>query len=275
MTPQPLVSVILCVYSGNNAPEVQRSLLSILGQDYPNLEIVLVLDGPVPEELRRTVEVLRRESPFPFQIVDLPKNSGLGPALNAGIKKAEGSYLARMDADDESLPHRISAQVRFLLSHPEIDAVGCLMEEVFADGKSHVTSLPLTHENCVREFRRRDPFHHPTVVFRRRFFDKAGLYPPELCEDCAMWLAAFKAGCRFANIDEPNYRMFLGKEFFSRRRHVGWIWPVFKYRLHISREMGFGLSGYFWAVLRLLVMFSPTFLLRFAYKIRSVVWEHT
>jgi len=143
---------------------------------------------------------------------------------------------------------------------------------VFEDGATSCTRMPTTHEACVAGFVRRDPIHHPTAVFRRRFFDKAGLYSGERCEDCGLWLAGIKAGCRFGNVDRVLYRMFLDRKFFSRRKSLRWIWWVFVHRLRIIRELDYGIRGYFWAVVRAGVMLLPRPLLKQAYRLRHRVW---
>lgn len=269
----PLVSVMMAVYWGDTSDNVDRALRSIVQQDYPFLEVILILDGPVCQDVLTVIDDIQKHNDVEFFVIQLEENQGLGPALNRAILEAKGDFLARMDADDCSLQGRIRTQVRYLIENSKVDVVGCCMEEVFEDGRSQITSVPLTHDDCVQEFCRRDPLHHPTTVFRRRFFQKAGLYPPEFCEDNALWLAGMKAGCQFANLNEPMYRMYLNHIFFSRRRELRWVLPVFRYRLHIVREMGYGLRGYIWAFMRLIVMLQPAWVLKQAYQIRNVVWR--
>lgn len=266
----------MCVYSGNGPSELKRSLSSMAAQQYPNIEVNVVFDGPVADELREAVKDVQKNTAVPINTFQLPHNLGLGPALNQAIKMSKGDFFARMDTDDYSKPDRISAQMAYLLSRPETDIVGCCMEEVFENGAHiSVTSMPLTHEACVSEFIRRDPIHHPTAVFRRRFFEKAGFYTDEypLDEDSALWLAGMKSGCIFANIREPKYTMFLTDGFFRRRKSYATISVVFKVRMRIIREMGYGIRGYAWAISRVLVALLPRFALSAAYKIRGRLAE--
>ena len=273
-----LVSVIMSVYAGNTHADIERALLSLARQDYPALEIVLVIDGPVSDQTERAIGRVAASSPqVPIRRLTFATNRGLGPALNEAIRAARGDYLARMDADDESLPERIRVQVEFLEAHQDVDVVGCFIEEVRSGGDVHIASMPLNHESCEKEFVRRDPILHPTAMFRRRFFEKAGLYPPEICDDQALWLSAMKSGCRFANIPSPRYRMYLDERFFARRKDRRWMWQVFLMRLRTAREMRFGIPGYLWAVARLLAMCLPTPLLKAAYRHRHRVFsvEHS
>jgi glycosyltransferase involved in cell wall biosynthesis len=244
-------------------------------QDYPNMEIVLILDGPIPEDLHRAIMEVKESVRVDFKIIRLAQNQGLGPALNEAVKAATGDYLARMDTDDYSHPDRIKTQMEFLSLNPDVDVVGCCMEEQHDNGKTIVTSMPLTHQDCLAEFVRRDPLHHPTALFRRRFFEKAGPYSSEypLDEDSAMWLAGMRGGCIFANLPIAKYTMFLDKGFFARRKSFDTIWVVSKVRLRIIREMGYGVRGYGWAVLRIMVMLLPAGALRIAYMLRGRMSE--
>jgi len=269
----------MSVYSGNTEADIERSLSSLVNQDYPSLEIVLTLDGPISSDLAAVISAADRLVPtVPIRRTIFKKRQGLGPALNAAIHASRGEYLARMDADDESLPDRISSQVKYLEEHADVDVVGCFIEEVTEHRTVHIASVPLTHEGCEKEFIKRDPVLHPTAMFRRRFFEKAGIYPPHICEDMALWLQAMKAGCRFANIPVAKYRMFLDDRFFLRRKNLRWIWWVFRMRLQIAREMEFGPQGYFWALARLSTMLLPQGLLKLAYRHRERffrLWQPT
>lgn len=270
----PLVSFIMSVYARNDAAELKRALESAVRQEYSSVEVALAIDGPVADEVHRAIDDVRRSTAVPIRTVSSSVNQGLGPALNQAISVAKGDFLARADADDYSMPDRLRVQVEYMMAHPDIDVVGCLMEEAFEDGARIRTCMPTTHEECVAEFVRRGPIHHPTAVFRRRFFEKAGLYSGERCDDSALWLAGIKAGCRFGNVDRVLYRMLLDGKFFARRKNLRWIWWDFEYRLQIVRELRYGVRGYFWALLRAVVMLLPRTLLERVYRIRYKVWGH-
>ena len=266
----PLVSVIMSVYSGNISSEFKRSLLSMAVQDYPNLETVLVFDGPVSEDVHQAVTDVQNISKCPIRVIPLETNGGLGPALNTAIADAKGEFLARMDSDDYSLPDRISAQMKFLLENPEVDVLGCVIKDTFINGREYVLLMPKKHEDCVTAFSWRHPINHPTAVFRRRFFDKAGLYPinAKLDEDSALWLAGIKSGCVFSNINEAKYVRYLDDKFFKRRGKFEELWAVLKMRLRIVSELNYGIKGYLCAFTRFALLFFPRFISNAVYYVR-------
>lgn len=268
----PLVSVLVTIYNNNTEAEISRSLNSILAQDYPNLEIVIVYDGPVKKEVMETVEKIMAKSRVPIKLKDIKDNIGAGAALNVAIELSGGEYLAVMDADDHSFPDRIREQALYMEKHADIDVLGCLVEEAFEDGTKNVPKMPLTHDECVREFLWRNPINHPTAFFRRRFFEKAGLYQPDAKNDwdSALWLAGMNSGCKFANLKDVKYRMVLDSSFFKRRKkaHIA----VLRTRMKIVSKMNFGIKGYFFALLRFMVMIFPMPFLQKAYRSRNFIW---
>lgn len=269
-TTLPLSSVIVSVYAGNNAEEFKHSLLSITGQDYPHLEIVLVFDGPVPKDILDAVEETRKTFRGVFKTLSLPENKGLGPALNAAIREAKGEFLVRMDSDDYSYPDRIRAQVEFMLQNQDVDVAGCLMEDVFLNGEHYVLPMPLTHDKCVAAFAWRHPINHPTAVFRRRFFEKAGHYPENarLDEDSALWLSAMKSGCIFANLDAVKYKRSIDDRFFRRRKSFTENFIVLKTRLRIVSQLNYGIKGYMSALTRFLLTILPASVSAGIYRLR-------
>jgi len=255
----PLASVIMSVYAGNHPEELKSSLLSMVNQDYPNLEIVLVYDGPVSDGIGQVITDVRKNTNVPFHIIPLKNNLGLGPALNTAITAAKGDFLVRMDSDDYSMPDRVSSQLGFLLRHDDVDVVGCLMEDIFVNGERYVLDMPLTHNDCVAAFSWRHPINHPTAVFRRHFFEKAGMYSADarLDEDSVLWLAGMKSGCIFANINEVKYKRSLDQRFFQRRKNINEIMTVFRIRLRIISELHYGIKGYAYAFARLFLLLLP------------------
>ena len=113
--PTPLVSVIMPTY--NTACYVQESIDSVLEQDYPSIQLIVIDDGSTDE----TVDIIRR---YGERVVLLTqKNQGAAVARNTGLAAAEGEYIAFLDSDDVWLPGKLSAQVAYLDSHPDIGMV--------------------------------------------------------------------------------------------------------------------------------------------------------
>lgn len=111
----PLVSVIVPAY--NAEASLERTLSSLLAQDYEPLEVIVVDDGSTDG----TAEVAAR---FPDVVVVRQENAGPSAARNRGVEAANGEFVAFVDADDEVPANKVSVQVSYLLEHPE---AGCVL----------------------------------------------------------------------------------------------------------------------------------------------------
>jgi glycosyltransferase involved in cell wall biosynthesis len=132
-------------------------------------------------------------------------NSGLANNLNTGLKLAKGKYIARMDGDDISLPHRLQTQVDFLESHPDIDLCSCAMQMFGADNQLWIRDRDPEQVKITMMFY--SAVLHASSVFRRDVFEKNNLYYKQEtfpAEDYDLWArAAFF--CRMVNLPDVMY----------------------------------------------------------------------
>lgn len=268
------IAVIMSVYKNDSPVFFSMAMESLLSQTEQNLDIFLMRDGPVPEALEASIRKYLADQRIHYYTRE--ENKGLAHSLNEllaiVLPQEEYEFIARMDADDISLPKRMERQMDFMKKNPEIDICGTYALEIDAEGKPFFEKkMPSTHDSCRKMMKARSCLVHPSVMFRRSFFCKAGLYPEDtyLAEDLKMWIKGFKAGCRFANIPEYLFLFRLDDHFFERRRGYKHFCSMFKMRTRMAKEMGFGCSGYLYAALHAgIKLFSPG-MLRLAYKMRK------
>jgi glycosyltransferase involved in cell wall biosynthesis len=161
-------SVLLPVYAGDRPDYLARSLASVTAeQTRPPNEVVVVRDGPVSAELAQTLSEFAATSAVPVVQVDLQHNEGLGRALDRGLAACRHDVVARQDADDISLPERFERQLVLIEAGAELVGAGLL--EFGADEHDVVgqRTPPTSRSEIHRSARFRDPFNHPTVVYRR------------------------------------------------------------------------------------------------------------
>lgn len=223
MTPPALpFSLLMSVWAKDRAALVERAFeSSVLDQHRRPDEVVLVQDGPVPAELRACLDALVARSPVPVQRVDLADNRGLGRALEAGLAACAYEVVARMDADDVSLPERFAVQL------PEIEAgadlVGSALLEIGADESDVVgrRSPPTSPEAIASSARLHDPINHPTVVYRRSAVAAAGGYEHvPLLEDYWLFARMIQRGARVVNRPEALVLYRVGAGAYDRRGGV-------------------------------------------------------
>ncbi len=177
MNTAPKVSVIIPSFNGERF--IAEAVGSILGQTWRDLELIVVDDGSTDG----TRALLREMAAGDARMRVIEKtNEGLIATLNRAIAEARGAYIARLDHDDVGRPNRIERQARFLDEHPEYVAVGCLMQNMRADG-SYVGTVRIRHEKLVH---RPDAFpptqtwlYGPSPMMRTEMLREAGGYRPQ------------------------------------------------------------------------------------------------
>ena len=216
-------SVLLPIWAGDRPDFLAAAFESTVdGQTRRPDQVVIVQDGPIGEQLSGRVGRLAAASPVPVDVVALERNIGLGPALDAGLAACRHPIVARMDADDISLPHRFAVQLPVIESGADI--VGSGLAE-FTEDPDHVvgTRTPPIEPVDIRERARfAVPFNHPTVVYRRELVLAVGGYTDfARMEDYLLWAKLILAGARVANVAEPLVKYRVGAGAYARRGGLG------------------------------------------------------
>jgi glycosyltransferase involved in cell wall biosynthesis len=203
------VSILLPAY--NAAATVHRAIESLRAQTYADWELIAVDDGST-DGTREVLLAVAVDEPR-LRVLTRP-HGGIVSALNAGLAVAAGEFVARMDADDESMPRRLEAQVEWLDLHPDTGLVGCLVEYGGNRATNAGYALHVDWINTVRtaeEIGRsrfvESPFAHPSVMFRRTLSERHGAYRDgEFPEDYELWLRWLDAGVRMEKVPTPLFR---------------------------------------------------------------------
>lgn len=214
-------SVLQTVYKSDDPNAFRLSVQSMLSQMAKPDEIVIVKDGPVSEQLQQVIDQADHASPGVIVQVQLEKNVGLGLALNAGLKVCKNELVARMDSDDISLPERCEKQLAAFEDDPELDIVGTQIRE-FVDDPSNVVGerrVPESHAEIVKFDKRRDPFNHPTVMYRKSKVLKYGPYGDyRKNQDTDLWIKLLSSGCKGANLPEQLLLFRFDENTYQKRR---------------------------------------------------------
>lgn len=220
MKKYPKYSVLMSVYFKENPNWLEYSIESMMNQTVKPDEFVLVEDGPLTEELDSAVEKYAEKYPKIFNVVKIEKNGGLGPALKLGVENCRNEYIAMMDSDDYSVPDRIEKELNMFLENPDLGMVGSNVSEFIDDIDNVVSSvvLPESNEDIIKFSKKRNPFRHPSVLFKKSVVMSAGNYREYyLCDDYDMWLRMIRNNCICYNIQDVLVYMRIGADFYKRR----------------------------------------------------------
>ena len=269
------IAVILPVYKKDKEEYLSKAIESILYQTYRNIHLYIGVDGPVGEDLHKSLELL--ESQTQVSVVWFPENRGLACVLNdlLGICFKDGyEYIARMDADDISMTDRFEKQMVYLEKHSEIDVVGGSIKEIDEEGKPRNKTIiyPESPEECREFFSKRNPHAHPAVLFRKSFFDKLNgkKYRPEYRQnqDTMLWYDGMMAGTQHANIPDVVLNFRVTNAMFKKRRN-GWAFAKkqFKDRLMINKGLSYGWKADVYGFAMFCLLISPVWFKKIAYKV--------
>lgn len=269
------LAVILPVYKNDRSQYIKLAFDSVLNQTFKGeIKLFVGVDGPVGNILLECLkEYEMRENVF---VQWFPENRGLAIVLNDLLEicfKEGYEYIARMDADDISMPERFEKQMTYLFAYPEIDVVGGAIEEVDENSQSRgkVIVYPDGPKECYEFFARRNPHAHPAVLFRKRFFDKAGCkYRPEYRQnqDTMLWLDGMTKGTKHANVQDVILRFRFTNALFKKRRN-GWLFAKKQLadRKMINKTLGYGFGATIFGYLMLIMLISPAWMKKIAYKV--------
>lgn len=200
----PRASVIMSVYK-EPIEWIRKSIESILGQSYLDFEFIIVNDCPSRDENEVVLdEYAQKDSRI--KILSNQSNIGLTKSLNRALSIASGEYIARMDADDISLPDRFKKQIAYLESHPAIQAVGAWIIPIDGNGDPLREAVRYeTDPQWVRaQFLQNSQVCHPASMFRRIIGGHPVEYDESIryAQDYALWVSILPYG-EITNIPEP------------------------------------------------------------------------
>ena len=261
-----LVSVLMSVYNG--APTLEKAAASVLAQTYRNLELILCDDASTDDTWRIMQRIAAQDARV--TVFQNKTNRGLGASLNGCLSRAGGEYIARQDADDVSDPDRIERTMDFLLSSGAPYAA-CGVR-VFDDGG--VWSTRQYPQKITKHIiAQKNPFFHPTMVFRRAVLEGVGGYneTPETrrTEDYDLVMRLAAEGVIGENLPEILYSVYEPKEAYLRHNAKTRLCEV-RVRARGLRAMGSPASDYIYLVKPLIMACVPRGLMR---SLKRLQWE--
>ncbi len=210
----PLVSVVMSVY---NAEQFLASAIeSILGQTLRDFEFIIIDDGSTDNSF----EIAARYQDSRIVLSRNLRNCGQAEALNAGISKAIGRYIARMDADDISMPNRFERQVTYFEEHPDLGVLSSQMITMDLSGETTgFWRVPCAHSMIAWSIFFYSPLAHPAVMIRRALLVQFGGYDPLLApaDDLGLW-ARLMMHTHMANLPDSLMRYRVHPSSLSRRK---------------------------------------------------------
>lgn len=208
-------SVLMSLYKKEKPEYLRLALESMMHQTIAPDEIILVEDGPLTDELYAVLDEYTN-----LHRVKNETNLGLGLALNRGLRECRNELVARMDTDDIAVPLRCEKQLSFMCENQDISIVGGQIEE-FVENKLNIVGkrvVPLTDVGLKKYIKKRCPFNHMTVMFRKSDIIEVGNYQDWFWnEDYYLWIRLALANKKFANLPDTLVKVRTGADMYQRR----------------------------------------------------------
>ena len=213
-------SVAMSVYKSDNPDFFDRALSSITDEQtiIPN-EIVLVVDGPVSNEINNVINKYEKKYEI-FNVIRLEQNGGLGNALKIAVKNATHELIARMDSDDVSVSTRFEEQLKYFEINPGIDIVGGDITEFIGEENNIVgkRSVPVSNDSIREYMKTRCAMNHVSVMYKKKSVESAEGYQDWFWnEDYYLWIRMWLNGAVFANTGSVLVNVRVGEEMYQRR----------------------------------------------------------
>lgn len=266
---QHKVAVIMSLYKSDELKFVRLAVESVLSQTFQDFDYYIQYDGFVQKNVDDYLSSIKDDR---VHIYRREENKGIAQSLNdllAIVMPRGYKYIARMDADDISMPERFEKQIEYMDSHPETECLGTWAIEIKSDGSEYYRKqMPETHEGCWEQFMIRDCMIHPTVMYRRSYIEKAGVYSLDTYfgEDTMMWAQGFCHGCVFANLPEYLFKFRLNDDFFNRRRGWKHAKSILTLRWRVNRMLHYPVKAYLYAIAYAVAKMMPKGILNLIYK---------
>lgn len=223
-------SVLIPVSNQESPANLKRCLNSILNQTIKPNEIVVVKDGKFPQKLN---EVLKE---YKLKIIELNEHKGIGYALNVGIKTCKYDIIARMDSDDIALSNRFELQLNRFKKNKKLTILGGQILEFDEKKIKKIRKVPTKYEDILKYSKRRCPFNHMSVMYKKNSILKIGNYSniPHF-EDYQLWITALKKHYYVENLDETIILANNNSNTIKNRGGLKYIKPTIKFQVFLLK----------------------------------------
>lgn len=261
------ISVLMGIY--NCEKTLEKAIKSILDQTYTNWELIMCDDGSKDNTYSIAKSLADKDERI--ILIKNEHNMGLNYTLNNCLKYATGKYIARMDADDISLPHRFETQINYLESQNEYKIVSCPMILFDQEGRWGNTSC--IEYPKAKDIAKGNVINHAPVMMFKECMDKVGGYTVDKrmlrVEDLNLWCKLYNAGYQVRNLVEPLYCMRNDKNALSRRKYKYYINACYA-RIVGTKLLNLSPIYYIYALRPLIIGLIPSWLRQ---SIRKKQWK--
>jgi glycosyltransferase involved in cell wall biosynthesis len=266
-------AVLMSVYIKDDPKLFDIAIKSIFSQTVKPMNVHLIVDGPVGQNLNRIIDFYKNQPDF--HVHYLETNQGLANALNYGLTQIHEEYIARMDSDDFSFPNRFEIQCKFLESNPDVSLLGT---NVYEDHNNTIMSkkIPISQTDILKSIHKRNPFNHPSVIFKKKSVISVGGYPNiYFNEDYFLWVKLIVNNYLCLNIPEFLLKMNFNYSTYRRRGGLRYLKAQLNIINYLYEKSYLSISKYFITIIYIsLIRLAPVSIRKLFYSLSRRKYEH-
>lgn len=260
-------SVLCSLYFKEEPTYLEQCLESLAWQTVEANEIVIVHDGPLTDDLYTVLDNWKEKLPI-IEVI-LPRNVGLGQALNAGLQHCSNDLIARVDTDDINHMDRFEKQINYMDSNINVAAISCDVNEFDSEPQKPDRIRVVPKGNILSYSLKRNPINHMAAVFRKKAILDVGSYKHlHFMEDYYLWLRLQAKGYEIRNLNEILVSARVGNGMLQRRSGFKYAQSEIKimkkiYQLKLTKNP----ASIFYYLLRASLRLAPTKILSVTYNL--------
>lgn len=262
-------SVLMTVYEGETANNLDEAIKSIMEQTVVTNDFVIICDGELTTELNKILDKYKCQYGNTINIVRCKKRDIWADVLNEGLRICKNELVARMDSDDISVRNRCEKQLEVLMEDESIDVISCGIGEFFDDENQILSKriLPSRKKGLTKFAKYRCPLNHATVIYKKSAILRVGgyeYYPAY--EDYQLWIKMINTGNVLENIDDVLYLMRAGEDLYRRRGGKQYLRNMIKFKRWMRDQGQLTLFQYnFSLIANSIVVLMPSRLRKWVY----------
>lgn len=224
-------SVLMCIYDKEKESNLEECLNSIFNQTKKPNQVVVVLDGILRKEL---MDIL---SKYELDIFKLKEKKGLTYALNYGLDKCKYDLVARMDSDDICMENRFELLLNEFSKDKSLVLVGGQIIEFDKNEIKKKRIVPTTKKEIRKFSKKRNPFNHMSVMYKKKIIMKLGGYPKmDYFEDYYLWMKILKNNYNVKNIDNIIVKARSDDNHIKRRGGIKYTKYIRRFEKELYKE---------------------------------------
>ncbi len=262
-------SVLMSLYKKENPEFLKEAMESVVNQTLKPSEVVLVIEGKLPDELEKMVKQLKKKYNI-IKTFEIEDGKGLGASLNYGLTKCKYNYVMRADTDDICVNNRFEKEMDFMLKNSTVDVLGTSIyefKENIDEENIRIKNMP-TGDEIYKYAQKRNPLNHMTVCMKKDSVLKVGNYNSQkMLEDYELWIRMINNKMKLENINIPLVYARIGNGFEKRRGNKIQIALWKKIQKYMYENNMINRSRYCLNIINMYAMvYTPNFARKFAYK---------